>query len=247
MHAPSAERLLQSWEEGRGAHPIERALALLHAGAPETPVDAWAGLAIGQRDAALLDLRESLFGSRIETLAHCPRCGELLESSFELRDLRVPAGPAPAGLHALSCKVNDYAIAYRLPTSADLLQALTGTSADDDAETRLLALCIAEAQHAGRALAARDLPADVVAALQADMACHDPGAETRVSLSCPACMHGFETDFDIVAYLWSELDDWAQRTLAQVHTLAAAYGWSERAILRLSPARRQHYIELVQA
>jgi hypothetical protein len=33
--------------------------------------------------------------------------------------------------------------------------------------------------------------------------------------------------------------------LAEVHVLAGAYGWSEDAILALSPSRRQHYIALV--
>lgn len=50
--------------------------------------------------------------------------------------------------------------------------------------------------------------------------------------------------FDIGAYLWEEVDAWADRTLRDVHLLAASYGWSERDILDLSPARRGRYLEL---
>jgi len=51
--------------------------------------------------------------------------------------------------------------------------------------------------------------------------------------------------FDILTYLWSEIEDWAQRLLLEVHTLALAYGWSERDILAMSPRRRRLYLEMV--
>ncbi len=53
--------------------------------------------------------------------------------------------------------------------------------------------------------------------------------------------------FDILSYLWTEIEDWAQRLLVDVHTLAVSYGWSERDILALSPRRRRMYLELLGA
>jgi hypothetical protein len=50
-----------------------------------------------------------------------------------------------------------------------------------------------------------------------------------------------------VSYLWSELEEWAHRVLVDIHTLAGAYGWSERQILALSPVRRQLYVDMVRA
>jgi hypothetical protein len=246
MNAPSVEHLLQAWERGCGLHPVRRALALLHAASPDTPLDAWACMPIGRRDSALLDLRETLFGKRIETVMPCPQCGEILESDFGVDDLRVPASELLALPPALQWHAQGYAVDYRLPTSADLLQVLTETRGDES-QTRLLTSCIGAIHHKDQKLVAGELPADIASAIQQEMARHDPGAEIRVTLSCPACMHAFDAVFDIVDYLWSELDDWAQRTLAQVHTLASAYGWSEPQILALSPARRQHYIDRVQA
>jgi len=66
-------------------------------------------------------------------------------------------------------------------------------------------------------------------------------------LTCPACGHAFRVSFDIVSYFWSEVEDWAHRVLVDIHTLAAAYGWSERQILALSPMRRQLYVDMVRA
>jgi hypothetical protein len=246
MNAPKVERLLQAWEQGHDLHPVRRALALLHAGWPDTTLDEWARMPIGRRDNALLDLRESLFGKHIETVMQCPRCGEVLESGFSVDDLRVPADELPSASPGLRWQVRDYSVDYRLPTSADLLQVLAGVPGDE-APGRLLGACIETLHHKGRELAAHELPPDIAAAVQQEMARHDPGADNHVALSCPSCLHAFDAVFDIVDYLWSELDDWAQRTLGQVHTLASAYGWSEPAILALSPARRQHYIDRVQA
>jgi hypothetical protein len=80
-----------------------------------------------------------------------------------------------------------------------------------------------------------------------DMRQRDPGAEVRMALSCPICGHAWSATFDIVSYLWSEIEDWAQRLLADVCVLATACGWSERDILGLSPTRRQIYLDMVQA
>ena len=44
---------------------------------------------------------------------------------------------------------------------------------------------------------------------------------------------------------WAELDAWARRLLLDVHTLARAYGWSERDILQLTETRRQFYLNLI--
>jgi hypothetical protein len=52
--------------------------------------------------------------------------------------------------------------------------------------------------------------------------------------------------FDIASFLWRETHGWAQGTLRDVHGLAAAYGWREEDVLRLSPTRRQIYLELAR-
>ena len=75
----------------------------------------------------------------------------------------------------------------------------------------------------------------------------DPQANIEIPLKCVECEHGWNALFDIVSYLWTELDSWAQRTLNEIHLLASAYSWSESAILSLTPARRQLYVSMVRA
>jgi hypothetical protein len=53
--------------------------------------------------------------------------------------------------------------------------------------------------------------------------------------------------FDVVSYFWGEIEDWAMRLFRDVHSLAAAYGWSEREIIGMSARRRRLYLELANA
>jgi hypothetical protein len=65
-----------------------------------------------------------------------------------------------------------------------------------------------------------------------------------VGLTCPECGHSWETVFDIVTFLWSEVTAYARRLLHEVATLAHSFGWRESEILELTAARRRHYLEL---
>jgi hypothetical protein len=52
---------------------------------------------------------------------------------------------------------------------------------------------------------------------------------------------------DAGVLLWDEIDARARALLAEVHTLASAYGWSEGEILSLGAARRASYLAMVGA
>ena len=56
-----ASDLLAAWEDGTAQHPIQRGLTLLAAAWPELPEPVLSQMSIGQRDGALLTLREQLF------------------------------------------------------------------------------------------------------------------------------------------------------------------------------------------
>jgi hypothetical protein len=111
----------------------------------------------------------------------------------------------------------------------------------------LLECCIISASHAGKATPIQLLPPEVIAAVEDRVSELDPQADVQLGVSCPACSHRWYATFDILSFLWSELGEWAVRTLRDVHQLATAYGWSERDILALSPIRRRHYLEMVEA
>jgi hypothetical protein len=246
MNAPSAESLLSVWDECHGAHPIRRALALLDVAAPDAGIEAWGAAPIGQRDRGLLDLYETLFGPQLQAVTHCPCCDEILETVFTTGDISVQ--PVMSfSQDRLKFRKRGCSIEYRLPNSEDLLH-VTATSDDPDvAQIKLLRRCVIEAKRAGKRQALEQLPDDVVDSLTEEMSKHDPGADVQMQLKCPGCGHVWSVCFDIVSYLWSALEDWAQRTLADVHLLARAYGWNEHEILSLSATRRQHYVDMVRA
>jgi len=245
MNAPNAESLLRVWDECHSAHPIRRALALLDVAAPEAGVEAWGAAPIGQRDGRLVELYETLFGPQLQAVAHCPRCDEILETAFATGDIRVQ--PAVPSSSTLKFRKQGCSIEYRLPNSEDLLHVTATTDDPESAQIELLRRCVIEAKRAGRRQSAEQLAAGIVDRLAEEMAEHDPGADMQMQLNCPGCGHVWSVGFDIVSYFWSALEDWAQRTLADVHLLARAYGWSEHEILGLSATRRQHYVEMVRA
>jgi hypothetical protein len=240
MSMLSADSLLSLWETGANLTPLRRCLLLLSAAWPEKTYEQWAQTSIGQRDEALLTLRESLFGRHLETTARCPVCQESLELAFETGQIRVQSESANQDGQV---EADGYVVTFRLPTSADLIAATESETSLPEA--LLLQRCILSAQHSEQAIDAQQLPPDLIQRVQHDMALLDPQAEILIALSCPQCRHDWQLSFDIAAYLWDEIGDWAHRILRNVHTLARAYGWSERDILGMNAQRRQSYLELL--
>lgn len=230
--------LLAAWEQGAAQSPLARALTLLAAAHPDQPA-AWAQASIGERDRELLRLRESLFGTDLEAVAVCPQCGERLELSFATHDILIPALPAPEVSRTVRVAAAGYEILCHAPTSEDL------AAAPDRAA--LLERCVELAKLGAEVIAPAALPEAAVAAVEAALAGADPQADVKLALSCPACSHQWQSIFDIAAFLWGEIDDWAQRLLLDVHLLASTYGWSERDIVAMTPRRRGMYLEMAGA
>ena len=249
MRPPSASELLAVWEQGLAQPPAQRALALLAAACPDATPGALAELSIGQRDARLLALREWLFGPHVASLASCPGCGERLELGFDVADIRTPSpaqGEGGEGVTPLSLTVDGYEVRFRLPNSLDLL-ALAGQEEGAAARRLLLDRCVLTARRDGEEMPPDQLPDDVIRAVAERMDRADPVAEVRLDLSCPACGHRWLATFDIVSFIWSEIDAWACRTMNEVHVLASAYGWREADVLATSPWRRRLYLQMVGA
>jgi uncharacterized protein YbaR (Trm112 family) len=245
----SAGELLDCWERGWQASPPQRALLLLAAAAPETGVEALARLPIGRRDALLLTLREGIFGPRLLSIVNCPACGERLEFSLDSQALR---GQRDDLLDdRLSVMVSGYFVEFRLPNTLDVE---AGREEHDLATFRhaMLERCLirarrdVERKESQESLAVEQLPAAVLEAVTAAMEEADPLADICIDLTCPACSQHWPAIFDIADFFWREIDDWARRILRAVHTLAAAYGWSEREILSMSAWRRSIYLEMVE-
>jgi len=199
-------------------------------------------VSVGERDRQLLRLREQLFGPKVEATARCPKCGSELELTFTARDLEatVVAGQGDERLRVVS---GEYEIDYRLPTTADLLEIASGSG---QSLTALLDRCVV-ARHRDDLVQATELPMAIMEKLSSSMAEADPYAEIQIAMDCAGCSHRWSIVFDVVSYLWGEIEEWAERLLRDVHSLASAYGWSERDIVGMSALRRRLYLELADA
>jgi len=222
--------LLLCWERGRRHHPLDRALLLHAAAAPHENPDTLADRRVGERNAALLKFRRTLFGDALASSLDCPVCGERLEFSLSAEAL---LGGAPAGATHVSVD----GVRVRMPTSRDLASVAGET--DQAAAVRKLFDRLVDGGAAIEPARAAMMVERLARAL--DEA--DPCLDISVDLTCPACAHHWNAPFDIVGFLWEEIDLRARRLLDEVHVLASAYGWTESEILRLSDARRAAYLE----
>lgn len=233
--AEDLDALLDLWECGDGLSSPRRGLLLLGAALPGEAAGALAQLPIGRRDAILLDLGDRLFGARISCIAACAACGERIDIAFASERIRAPAG-APDTI--VSSEAGGTAIRARLPNSADLI-AIEAEIDPVRAERRLLARCLVDP------IAADGLPEADFAAIGEAMSAADSQAEILLDMTCPGCAAAARLPFDIVGYLWGRLDHWARAMLAAVDAIASRYGWSEAAVLGLSPKRRQSYLDRI--
>jgi hypothetical protein len=230
-----AEAMLACWERGKRRHPLDRALLLFAAARPEADPHALADRTLGERNAALLRLRQRLFGDELKSCIDCPECGERLEFSLSAATLleRAPA------THTWPAEVQCDGERLRLPTTRDLV-SLIEEAQEFGVSSRLLNRLAIEGNF-------DNLADEREALLERALDEADPCMDFGVALTCPACTHAWTETFDVPGFLWQEVDARARRLLDDVHVLARAYGWNERQILALSDARRHAYLERVLA
>jgi hypothetical protein len=234
MRQPAADALLVCWERGRDRHPLDRALLLYSIAAPECDPDTLADRSLGQRNAALLRLHQSMFGDALGCCIDCPRCGERLE--FALRASTLLARPRDDATH-----IELDGLRFRLPTTRDL--ARIARESEEDVGAQKLLLSLIESDQAIDA-STTEVLADRLTRAVEDA---DPCLDFALDFDCPACAHAWTASFDIAAHLWEEIDARSRRLLDEVHVLARPYGWLEREILDLTNARRMAYLERAMA
>jgi len=245
LQSPSVVELLDAWERALSQSPVQRALTMLSAACPNATVAELARLSIGRRDSGLLSLRERLFGPQLMSLSNCPGCQERLELAFNVSDVRAPAVSFEVDNTApLSLELNGYEITFRTPNSFDVM-ALDETRDVADNSQLILSRCLISVKGPNGENSAAQLPANVIEAITEGMSQADPQADVQLALTCPQCEHQWQASFDIVSFLWNEIDVWASRFLREVHIIASAYKWSEAEIFALTPWRRQMYLEMI--
>lgn len=241
----SPAAILTAWETGRQAPASIRALTLLRAALPKEEESEAANWCIGEGDAFLLRLRRSVFGPCLECTASCPACGTELELTLEVENLLTTHGFGTAE-YQVPLGTPPMVIFFRLPSRVDL-QALLWPSDAITVRRLLVERCVLHAEYDGKKISSAPLSEATVAAVSEAMAREDPQAEIFLNMVCPRCAHAWQTAFDIVDFFWREISTRARRLLTEIHQLAQAYGWTESEILALSDARRQTYLELINA
>lgn len=243
----SAFDLLRVWESGAAVDGPGRALLLQSLVHPDDDVERLRAVPLGVRDGELMALRAALFGDLLQLRARCPACAEELEFGIDVRQLLPPAEPSGRSGEGPVLAVDEWTVAFRVPTVADF-DAASASLRDggrEEARRSLLAACVLRVERAGRPASVRDLPAAVAGQVVEAIGRADPVADLALELSCPGCGTTTTAVLDVPETVWTELEIWVRGTLAEVHQLAAAYGWSEQEVLGVSPARRRIYLELV--
>jgi hypothetical protein len=223
--------LLALWERGRGATPVECAAALLDA----VP-GAGADLDVGSRDVLLARVLAAIGGPLVWARTACSTCGTALDVPVDVA--AVATLPVHAPGEVLSVEIDGTTVRFRLPTTDDLL-ALRGV-APDAARDRLLRRCLVP-DDTGPVSAA------VAAGVDAAMEAAAPAGAIDLLVACPDCATTNAAALDVALLLWARVEERASLLMAQVHALAAAYGWTEPDVLALSPRRRAAYLELVES
>jgi hypothetical protein len=241
MRALLAPDIVRMWEAGRDQRPIERALSLLSAADAGSSREELMALSVSRRDLGLLELRQRAFGDTLQAFAECPQCAGHLDIRFGAAAIKTAKNEAPS---ILELKSHGITVQFRLPTSADLTEAVAAGDIQVASET-LLSFCVIEARKDGTTITPNELPQEVREEINRRMAATDPVAEVLLDLRCPLCAHSWQALFDIASFLWLEISAHARRLLREVDALARAYGWGEAEILGLSATRRQAYLELI--
>ena len=232
--------LLALWETSCREDGVGQALALLQAAHPHAHRADLAALPIGQRDRDLLELHERLFGSSVECLADCDRCGSRMEAAFDCSEIRLPETKG----EPFKVCLRRTEIEARLPDSRDLA-AVEGMRDEAAAWRALVERCILAVRRGGKTVPSRQLSDALLEAVDAAAADADPQADIVLSLTCPECGAQAELPFDIARQTWAKLDHWGRAMTAAIDVIASRYGWSEAEILALGAHRRQRYLDLI--
>ena len=234
MQALVGERILTAWEHGIECREPCRALALLATALPGSDAATLASLPLAERNALLMRLRTLTFGASIEGFAVCPECGAQLEFKLNAHDLE-QAQSAPHEEtwfeHGASMKMR--------PANSNDMAALVDACNEEEARKLLLSRVME--------LPELDCASTESTEWIARFERMNAPAEIRCTLQCSACGARPVLDLDIAGFLWREVAVAARRLLAEIHTLARAYGWSEQSIVAMSAKRRSAYLEILEA
>lgn len=240
MRVLSNVDFLSLWELGRRLHPLDRGLLAIHTAFPETGGESVADWPLGRRNRALAELRSACFGLALQCWTTCPACGEKVELNIATDAIAPPSERDEPREQSITVQGE----IFRLPTSRDL--ARVAKEMADEPDSAAAARVLLRACRVTE-LSEKSWSEEEMEIIGENLSQADPLADILLGFQCPACSGNCSEALDLPTFLWAEIDALVRRLLLEVHTLASAYGWSEREILSLSDTRRRLYLEMVQA
>ncbi len=227
--------LLGLWEQAQRSSQAQRADKLLHLYLGKD----WesSDLSIEWREHYLLEIRRILFGRSFESLATCPSCGEKIEWQMNCSDFLEDHLDRPYQDN-FTMVDSDYEIQYRLPRPDDIVT---------EEKREILECCVLSVRKNNLETSLDDMPSELWVALENQIENNSPVSSTLIRLSCPECTHNWSLSFDVLSFLWVEIDQWARKFLEDVCQLARAFGWAESDIVNMSHFRRQYYLRLLNS
>lgn len=225
---------------------MDRSIHLLTVACSVSDTGLLTQLSIGDRDSRLFQLRKWLFGNQMVNLSNCPQCTASMEWELNIDDFLPEKVDELEKPQEFRLKVDNYQLRYRLPNSDDLTNVMNNTVYQENPD-KVLEDCILEIKYRGQDCMKTEFPESVLKRLDEQISKDDPHANITVLLNCGLCPHQWEVSFDILSYLWAEIDNWAKHLLQEVYTLARAFNWSERDILEMSSRRRRLYLQMLHS
>lgn len=227
-----------------------RCLLRLGTVADVTPDDVRA-LAVGDREALLLQLWRITFGERFPCVITCPGngCGEKMDLQLKVSDLLLAPYSEPQPWREVTVQAHgeDYLARLRAPNGLDQeLAAECGRTDMQQAENLLLRRCAAPLSAVNsESLSAEEWSHELTDRLVEKMSGLDPQADILLQLRCVACDQAFQAEFDMGNYLYRTLRGQIPYLYREVHYIARAYHWTEDEILSMTPRKRSTYLNLL--
>jgi hypothetical protein len=206
-------------------------------------------LTIGDREAALLQIRHLTFGNKLNCFINCTNgnCNGQIGLDLKVSDLLVSPYQVVQERYRQTITHNGekYIVDFRLPTGLD--QEKIGRIAKKNQEISTLQVfqsCISRIEINGKGKS-KKIPLKVYDKVFKSVDQLDPQAEIRFKITCPECNNDFTTIFDTGIYIRNELDNSLNELYNEIHFLALHYHWSEQEIMDMSIGKRRLYRDLL--
>jgi hypothetical protein len=200
-------------------------------------------LLIGDREFAVMKLREMTWGPNVTAVLRCPNeeCAKPLEISLSLEQMAVEPRPGSSRYFRFSGSAGvPEDIQYRLPNGSDQ-EAVAGIKDGATAVMTLLARCTGLEPSI-----IEMIPAATRNQIEEEIERLAPQAEAELEATCPECGRLFSSQISWPEVCLDEMQHNSATIEREVHFLALHYHWRESDVLSMTHAKRRRYLALLE-